>query len=58
MDRNEIVYEGVDWIYVAEDRHVADSCEHDNEPSSSIRGKAFTYQLSDHQLLKGSALCL
>jgi hypothetical protein len=30
------------------------SCEHGNEPSSSIKGGEFLDQLSDYQLLKGS----
>jgi hypothetical protein len=37
---------------------VAGSCEHGNEPTVSIKGGEFLYQLSDHQLLKkGSAPC-
>jgi hypothetical protein len=33
-------------------RPVADSCEHGNEPSGSIKGGNFLEQLSDYQLLK------
>jgi hypothetical protein len=29
---------------------VAGSCEHDNEPSGSIKGREFLDQLSDYQL--------
>jgi hypothetical protein len=35
MDRREIVFEGVDWIHVAQDRQ--GPCEQDNEPSGSIK---------------------
>jgi hypothetical protein len=31
---------------------VAGSCEHDNEPSGSIKGVEILDQMSDHQLLK------
>jgi len=31
---------------------VAYSCEHGNEPSSSVKGGEFLDQLSDYQLLK------
>jgi hypothetical protein len=31
---------------------VAGSCEHDNEPSGSIKGGDFLYKLSDCQFLK------
>jgi hypothetical protein len=37
---------------------VADSCEHDNEPSGSIKGEEFLEYLSDYQFLKkDSAPC-
>jgi hypothetical protein len=31
---------------------MASTCEHGNEPSGSIKGREFLYQLSDYQLLK------
>jgi len=38
IDLNELEYEDVDWIQVAHDRvPVEGICEHDNEPSGSIR---------------------
>jgi hypothetical protein len=33
--------EGVDWIHLAQDRLVADSCEQNNEPSGSVRAGEF-----------------
>jgi hypothetical protein len=41
MDLREIRWEDVDWIHLAQDRTVADSCEHSNEPSGSIKGGNF-----------------
>jgi hypothetical protein len=41
MGLKGIGYEGMDWIYVAQDP-VAASCERDNEPSHSIRGGEFS----------------
>jgi hypothetical protein len=44
MDFKEIGWEGVVWIHLAQDREpVAGSCEHGNEPSSSIKGGEFVY---------------
>jgi hypothetical protein len=37
---------------------VAGSCEHCNEPSGSIKGGEFFYQLSDCQLLKKDSVPL
>jgi hypothetical protein len=37
---------------------VADSCEHDNEPSGSTKGEEFLDQLSDNQLLKNESIPL
>jgi hypothetical protein len=34
MDLKEIVWDGIDWIDLAQDM---DSCEHGNEPSSFIK---------------------
>jgi hypothetical protein len=41
MDLKETVWEGVDWIHVAQDTGQFDSCEHGNEPSGSIKGGEF-----------------
>jgi hypothetical protein len=37
MDLREIGFGDVDWIHWAQDRELADSCEHGNEPSGSIK---------------------
>jgi hypothetical protein len=37
MDLGEIGFGDVDWIHWAQDRQVAGSCEHGNEPSGSIK---------------------
>jgi hypothetical protein len=41
MDLWDIVWEVVDWIYLSEDRDQWRFCEHDNEPSGSIKGGEF-----------------
>jgi hypothetical protein len=55
---NEIECDDVDWIAVFQDRVSGVlSCEHDNEPSDSIKGREFLQKLSDYQLLnKDSSL--
>jgi hypothetical protein len=37
MNLREIGFGDVDWIYLAQDRDMAGSCEHGNEPSGSIK---------------------
>jgi hypothetical protein len=38
MDLRDLVLEGVDWVHLAQDiGPVVGSCEHDNEPSGSIK---------------------
>jgi hypothetical protein len=38
MDLREIVWGGMDWIYLAQDMDQFEgSCEHGNEPSGSIK---------------------
>jgi hypothetical protein len=37
MDLREIVWEGVEWIHLAQDRDQWQTCEHGNEPSVSIK---------------------
>jgi hypothetical protein len=39
MDLCEGEWEGVDWIYLAQDRPVAGSCEYGNESSGSMKGE-------------------
>jgi hypothetical protein len=41
MDLREVVWEGEDWIHLAQDRPVVGPCEHGNEPSGSIKGGEF-----------------
>jgi hypothetical protein len=39
IGRKKVGWEGVDWIRLAQDKGpVAVCCEHDNEPSGSIKG--------------------
>jgi len=41
-DVEEIGWGGVNWIHLAQERGlVAGSCEHDNEPLGSIKGREF-----------------
>jgi hypothetical protein len=43
MDLRELVWEGVDWNHLAQDRgSVMGSCEHGNEPSGSIKADFLT----------------
>jgi hypothetical protein len=37
MDLQEVGCEGMDWIGLAQDRRVAETCECSNEPSGSIK---------------------
>jgi hypothetical protein len=37
MDLREIGWGGMDWIHLAQDRDQWRPCEHDNEPSGSIK---------------------
>ena len=37
MDLQEVGYGYIDWIGLAQDRQVADSCECGNEPSGSVK---------------------
>jgi hypothetical protein len=38
MDLEEVLWEGMDWIDLAQDREkVAEACEYGNEPSGSIK---------------------
>jgi hypothetical protein len=46
IDLREIGFGDVDWIHWAQDRQVAGSCEHGNEPSGSIKCGKFLDQLS------------
>jgi hypothetical protein len=47
-----LVWEGVDWMYLAQDRDQWPGfCGHGNEPSVSIKGGKFLNWLSDCQLL-------
>jgi hypothetical protein len=41
MDLKEIGCKGVDWIGLNWQCLLADSCEHSNEPSSSIKCRKF-----------------
>jgi len=41
MDLREVEWEGVDWIHLAQDRDQWWVLEHGNEPSGSIKGRAF-----------------
>jgi hypothetical protein len=41
MDLREVGWKGVDWIYLAQNRPVAGSCENCNEISCSINDRAF-----------------
>jgi hypothetical protein len=34
---SEIVWDGMDWIYLAQDRDQWTACEHSNEPSGSTK---------------------
>jgi hypothetical protein len=36
-----ITYVDVGWIHLAQDNPITDSCEHNSEPSSSIKGRKF-----------------
>jgi hypothetical protein len=48
-DRREMRWEGVDWMHLAQDRdQVAETCEHGNEPLSSIQEGEFLEQISDY----------
>jgi hypothetical protein len=33
-----MMFEGVNWIYLAQDNAIAGSCEHDNQTLCSIEG--------------------
>jgi hypothetical protein len=48
-DLKEIVWDGVDWINLAQDmdRQVVGSCEHGNKPSGPIKGREFLEYLID-----------
>jgi hypothetical protein len=46
MDLREIGFGDMDWIHLAQDRQVAGSCEHGNEPSGSIKCGEFLDYLS------------
>jgi hypothetical protein len=41
MDLREIGWKVVDWIHLAGQVLVVDSCEHGNEASVSIKGRIF-----------------
>jgi hypothetical protein len=45
----------VEWIRLAQDRPVAGSFEHGNEPSGSINGREHFDQLSKYHVKKDSA---
>jgi hypothetical protein len=44
MDIRKVGWEGVDWNHVSEWGLVVSSCEHGNEPLSSIKGWEFDWQ--------------
>jgi len=49
INLKEIRWEGVDWMHLAQDRDQAvGPCEHDNEPSGSIKSGEFLDQLNDY----------
>jgi hypothetical protein len=50
-DLKEIRYEDTDWIQLAQYSVMADSCEHGNEISGSIKSGEFLDRLSNHLLL-------
>jgi hypothetical protein len=41
MYHKEIGWDGVDWIYLAQDGEWWQTCEHGNEPLGSIKDKKF-----------------
>jgi len=41
MDLQEMGWRGMDWIDLAQDRHVAGACKSGNEPSGSIKWGEF-----------------
>jgi hypothetical protein len=45
MHFTETVWEGVDWIHLAQDREVTGSYERSNEPWDSINGGEFLDEL-------------
>jgi len=46
----------VTLIHLAQDRDQLGTCNHGNEPSTSLKAKEFLDYLSDYQLLKKSVL--
>jgi hypothetical protein len=55
MDVREIVWDGMDWIDLAQDRNKG-SCEHGNEPTGLMKCWEFFEWVDNWQLLKkGSA---
>jgi hypothetical protein len=42
MDLKEVKWDGVDWIYVAEEGPLAGSCKHGNKLSVSMKGRVLT----------------
>jgi hypothetical protein len=56
MDLNEMGCEKVDWIHLAQDMDQWETCDHNNEPSGSIKCLKLLERLNNYQLLKkGSA---
>jgi hypothetical protein len=53
IDLTEIGWKGVDWIYLAQDRHkLVGCCEHCNESLGPIKLRKFLQQLRNYFLLK------
>jgi hypothetical protein len=42
----------MDWIHLAQDRDMASSCEHNNEPSGSVKCWEFLEWLRNYWLFK------